>query len=786
MKKGRKLRNGFKPLDPSQVANNVGTTLGLTLFSVMLSSAVIGFTVYNFIAITNIKNTLRGEQGFKGKTGLPGHNSTQHQSEVISLSQSAASIQAEFDSYDFCPTDTCLLIEGFYTDTMTLINETNLSQVDLQTQINILENLESLLANDTICPELTCIDIGEFVTTFAGLVNNGTGNSGLTNRTDLLISILTNNTFVKKPVTNSVLTNGSISIYKLNGFNPLYVAITASNSAVTTLVRLSTSKGGTFINSTGLTGFPFVTAGSWNLTELMPYSFLNLTRRITHNSLLSTTLINGTKVSLNLSNAAVTNDGSGILTATSSLSASKGGFGESASSFNGYVFWLSGSVNLFGTIINSAFTASTPGYVVVLNGSGIMQSIPVLTTSLGGTGQNSSGWSGYVYVVDGVWGVTQSLSLLESDINLSNSLVNSDFASTIAITRSKFASTSINHVIINDVSGVLSSEATLARSRGGINSDSSSWTGLSRVNAGSWSASPLVYADVNFTNAIVNADISSSAAISRSKMAADGFFPSSAVVNIFDGVMSGVAILTLAAGGTNINSASSSGWVFKSIGVGIFSVTGSIAYSSLTLTNSILNSDISAAAAIARSKIAVGTINHVLINDGSGALSSEATLATTRGGTGTSSSGQTGVPVVISGAWSFLTFTASGTYSPTLTFGNLATGIVQLITRGAYDRIGNIVRVEIYLILSSKGSATGTARITLPITAVAGTQSGAVTFLQNNIDLPVNYYNVGFAIDAGAATATFLFSGDNNARVFLDNTHFTDSTSVQIGFRYFV
>lgn len=48
----------------------------------------------------------------------------------------------------------------------------------------------------------------------------------------------------------------------------------------------------------------------------------------------------------------------------------------------------------------------------------------------------------------------------------------------------------------------------------------------------------------------------------------------------------------------------------------------------------VTNSQIDAAAAIARSKIASGTNDHVVINSGGGALSSEATLAGSRGGLG--------------------------------------------------------------------------------------------------------------------------------------------------------
>lgn len=57
----------------------------------------------------------------------------------------------------------------------------------------------------------------------------------------------------------------------------------------------------------------------------------------------------------------------------------------------------------------------------------------------------------------------------------------------------------------------------------------------------------------------------------------------------------------------------------------------------------IVNAHISAAAAIARTKLASGTASHVLINDGSGVMSSEAQLAVSRGGTGLNNSAATGL-----------------------------------------------------------------------------------------------------------------------------------------------
>ena len=69
-------------------------------------------------------------------------------------------------------------------------------------------------------------------------------------------------------------------------------------------------------------------------------------------------------------------------------------------------------------------------------------------------------------------------------------------------------------------------------------------------------------------------------------------------------------------------------------GVVASSIANDAVTSAKILNNEIVNADINSAAAIARTKLASGTNNHVLINDGSGVMSSEANLAVSRGGTG--------------------------------------------------------------------------------------------------------------------------------------------------------
>lgn len=80
-----------------------------------------------------------------------------------------------------------------------------------------------------------------------------------------------------------------------------------------------------------------------------------------------------------------------------------------------------------------------------------------------------------------------------------------------------------------------------------------------------------------------------------------------------------------------------------------------------------------------------------------------------------------GTPTVTSitfGAGSALsTYTAAATWTPALSFGGGTTGITYTTQLGKYYQIGSVVFFDIFILLSSKGSSTGSAAITLPSTA---------------------------------------------------------------------
>lgn len=272
-----------------------------------------------------------------------------------------------------------------------------------------------------------------------------------------------------------------------------------------------------------------------------------------------------------------------------------------------------------------------------------------------------------------------------------------------------------NEVIVNNPLGVLSSEPHLAPVRGGTGMDSTPFTGIPHVVSGIWSVSP-----------VVDADVASYAAIARSKIATST--PNAVVINNAGGVLSVEAQLAPIRGGLGIDTSGSTGIPRATAGSWV--------------VDTIEDADVKSTAAIARSKLAAGSANAVVINNVSGIMTTEAQLAPVRGGTGLNTSASTGVAQVSAGTWSVGTINAS------------QIGSLSSITVGQINPVASTITVSGGLIHTASGTAGGSwQRYVGATTTVGNTTANAVSIpTETNSAYMIRYTAVGFDTTGGTAT----------------------------------
>lgn len=127
-------------------------------------------------------------------------------------------------------------------------------------------------------------------------------------------------------------------------------------------------------------------------------------------------------------------------------------------------------------------------------------------------------------------------------------------------------------------------------------------------------------------------------------------------------------------------------------------------------------------------------------------------------------------------------YTAS-TFVPVLSFGGASVGITYGTQSGAYYRIGNLVLFTVHIVLTSKGSSTGSAAITgLPVAASGGwivnyTVSGGGT-LKN---VPQANLNAG---TSGASTIYLASVDGTGGFSALADTNFSNITNIYVSGSY--
>ena len=130
------------------------------------------------------------------------------------------------------------------------------------------------------------------------------------------------------------------------------------------------------------------------------------------------------------------------------------------------------------------------------------------------------------------------------------------------------------------------------------------------------------------------------------------------------------------------------------------------------------------------------------------------------------------------------TFVTVGEYlswTPVLQFGGASTGITYTTQVGSYTRIGNVVTFTMNIVLSSKGSATGSAAVTgLPYA------SAAITTCVLNASLLTYTGQVAARIGLGGTQLNLDSFATTGARVSLTDTAFVNTTTLQISGSYLV
>lgn len=379
---------------------------------------------------------------------------------------------------------------------------------------------------------------------------------------------------------------------------------------------------------------------------------------------------------------------------------------------------------------SSAATPTQLGYLAASGSNlcGISDSCTLTNKTLSGASNTFSniGYSSLV-LTGGIVNadVSGSAAIAYSKLNLAGSILNADVNSSASIARSKFANGTANRVVVNDGSGVMADAAAITASRvlisdaNGIPAHSTvTTTTLGYLDATSSIQTQL---DTKVTNPMTTGgDLIYGGASGTPTRLANG---SAGQVLVSQGTTLAPQWSTPAGGGDVLGPASATDNGF----VRFDGTTGKLIKDSAATVS---NADVAAAAAIARTKLASGSNDHVLINDGSGVMSSEAQLALSRGGTNKNLTAAAG-GVVYTDADS-IEVTAAGTSGQYLgsngssapTWSSFTAPTAQVFTSsGTWTKPAGLIGVKV-TVVAGGGGGSGAATTTAGQTSVAGGGGG--------------------------------------------------------------
>ena len=133
------------------------------------------------------------------------------------------------------------------------------------------------------------------------------------------------------------------------------------------------------------------------------------------------------------------------------------------------------------------------------------------------------------------------------------------------------------------------------------------------------------------------------------------------------------------------------------------------------------------------------------------------------------------------------TNTPTTTFTPVLNFGGATTGITYTIQLGRYSQAGNIVTFSIEILLSNKGSATGSATITgLPVTSAATIKQGFVPGYWSNITLTALYTGLSAYVGAASTTLNLSITGSGQTASTALDSMFANTSYIIMNGSYVV
>lgn len=124
---------------------------------------------------------------------------------------------------------------------------------------------------------------------------------------------------------------------------------------------------------------------------------------------------------------------------------------------------------------------------------------------------------------------------------------------------------------------------------------------------------------------------------------------------------------------------------------------------------------------------------------------------------------------------------ATGSFTPAITLGGGATGVMYTTQVGNYTQLGNRILFDLQITLSAKGSSTGTLKITgLPFTAV---RSRPFAIFAQNLDSSIS---CPMAASDASATTIGIYNFSGGAPTVLSNTTITNTTIILLSGEYAV